>query len=412
MRFRSHQCWFPKDVDFPRDYEDASARSEKHGRAVVADGVSSAIFSRNWARLLTRAAVETPPSLETDEAIRGWLEPLQQAWRQDIDFNSLKWHQKPKATSVGAQATLLIVHVEQSTDGTAAPGEYRLRASGLGDCVLYLIRQGRKILSFPLTTSAEFAQPPEIFSSIAKGVSYAEKFRHLDDRCQAGDLLVVCSDAVGLWAMEEYEAGRAVDWMRYWENDQAWQEDIQRLRDNKPADGNRMRVDDCTLVLLQVVAEESIDGEPEIQSDRSDQPFVLLGTEQVAASAIPGTESVAASDPPGTESVALAVVESGDEARQTERLSAPDRVPVAAPSGDAPASRDEATPTESTLPALRSEDVAVAYRQPEETGPAPEAGKTADHGSALEEDRARSSSLFGRLKQRLTRPRSAGHDPE
>ena len=69
MRFRSHQSWFPREIDFPREYEDASARSEKLGRAVIADGVSTAIFSRMWAQLLTRTAVANPPPV-TDDAKR------------------------------------------------------------------------------------------------------------------------------------------------------------------------------------------------------------------------------------------------------------------------------------------------------------------------------------------------------
>jgi hypothetical protein len=281
MRFRSHQCWFPKDAEFPGEYEDASARSEKHGRAIVADGVSSAIFSRTWARLLTRSVVVEPPDLRSEEAIQAWLAPLQQEWRKGINFAGLPWHQKPKATSIGAQTTLLVVSLEPLADGSDPAGAYRLRASGIGDCVLFLVRDGRKLFSFPLTESAEFAEPPQIFSSIAKGVTYADKFRHLDDRCQAGDLLVACSDAVGLWAMGEYEAGREVDWMRYWENDEAWQEDIQALRVKQSAeDDHRMRVDDCTLLLLQVVPEEALTDEPDVQPDRSDEPFELLGTDR------------------------------------------------------------------------------------------------------------------------------------
>ena len=295
MRFRSHQCWFPRDVEFPREYEDASARSEKQGRALVADGVSSAIFSRDWARLLTRAAVVSLPDLESEEAIQAWLGPLQQQWRKGINFAGLPWHQKPKATSVGAQTTLLAVSIEPFVDGEAPPGAYRLRASGIGDCVLFLIREGRKLFSFPLAAAAEFAEPPQVFSSIAKGISYADKFRHLDDRCHAGDLLAVCSDAVGLWAMEEYEAGREVDWMRYWDNDQAWQDDIQRLRAKRPDEhGNRMRVDDCTLLLLQVIAEELHADEPDVQPDRSDEAFVLVGaTAQIDASGIDAGDAVA-----------------------------------------------------------------------------------------------------------------------
>ncbi len=319
MRFRSHQCWFPKDVDFPRDYEDASARSEKHGRAVIADGVSSAIFSRNWARMLTRAAVEEPPLLDSDEAIRDWLEPRQQAWRQDIDFDALKWHQKPKATSVGAQSTFLIVHVNPLPEDESSSGEYQLRASALGDCVLYLVREGRKLLSFPLAESAGFASSPHIFSSIAKGVAYADKFEHLDGRCRHGDLLVLCSDAVGLWAMEEYEAGRDVDWMRYWDNDLAWQEDIRRLRAIRPGDGNRMRVDDCTLLLLQVVAEEIVAGEPEVQPDRSDERFVIAGMD-AEESFPPIAEPALATGSLPSDSNAVATRNDAHHARSTDTV--------------------------------------------------------------------------------------------
>jgi hypothetical protein len=278
MRFRSHQCWFPKDSDFPHEYEDASAVSEKHGLAIVADGVSSAIFSRAWARLLTRSAVTSVPDLRSEDCIQEWLGPLQQQWRQGINFQALPWHQKPKATSVGAQATLLIVQIAPIDGGDCDKDEYQLQASGIGDCVLFLVRDGLKVLSFPLTDAAAFAEPPQIFSSIAKGVHYGDKFQHLEDRCRVGDLLVVCSDAVGLWAMQEYEAGRQVDWMRYWSNEEAWQHDIQQLRTRSASDdGQRMRVDDCTLLLLQVIREELRHDEPEIQPDRSDEPFVLLG---------------------------------------------------------------------------------------------------------------------------------------
>jgi hypothetical protein len=350
MRFRSHQCWFPKDVEFPGEYEDASARSEKHGRAIVADGVSSAIFSRAWARLLTRSAVVEPPDLTSEDAIQAWLTPLQQEWRKGINFAGLPWHQKPKATSIGAQTTLLALTVEPLTDNSESPDEYRLRAAGIGDCVLFLVRDGRKVFSFPLTSAAEFAEPPQIFSSIAKGVTYADKFRRLDDRCRPGDLLAVCSDAVGLWAMEEYEAGREVDWMRYWENDEAWQEDIQALRVKRTAEyGHRMRVDDCTLLLLQVIAEQEIADEPDVQPDRSDEPFVLFGAlaSTGTSAAAPDTEEA---DSHPTQDAEVAAAESGQESASAvaaaetapDDLQKPDAPavepaqPVAAPAGASP----------------------------------------------------------------------------
>lgn len=411
MRFRSHQCWFPKDVDFPRDYEDASARSEKYGRAVIADGVSSAIFSRSWARLLTRTAVETPPSLDSDEAIWAWLEPQQRAWRQDIDFDSLKWHQKPKAAAVGAQATLLIVHVEPLPDEESALGQYRLRASALGDCVLYLVREGRKLLSFPLAESTEFASPPDIFSSIAKGVAYADKFRHLDGRCRHGDLLVLCSDAVGLWAMEEYEAGRDVDWMRYWDDDLAWQEDIRRLRTTRPSEGNRMRVDDCTLLLLQVVAEEMVAGEPAVQPDRSDEPFLPAGME-AAMDLSPAADPLVTAGTQPSDSTAVA---SGND---THHARPPD---VADAAGESPGgvnpriAPNEDLPAEASLPGptaarLEEEGLALAVYG-EREAPIPPADLP-DHSPADDEKPTKRLGFLSRMRRMLAGPDAPHGDRE
>lgn len=299
MRFRSHQCWFPKELDAPRDYEDASSHSEKTGRAVIADGVSTAIFSRDWARLIARTAVVDPPDTTSSEALTAWLLPLQQEWRQKIGYDAVArdWIRGPKVKSVGAQATLLMVDIEPfcEADGSAdSNGEYRLTAHAIGDCCLFLIRDGKKIRSFPMTDSAAFAAGPQVLSSIAKNVSYAERFEHLEDRCCPGDLLVVCTDAIGLWAMQQYEHGNTVDWMRYWENDAAWQDDIVSLRARGPQDpSGRMRVDDCTLLLLQVVLEEAVAGEPETQPDRSDEPLLLVGASLAATMTQPREETIA-----------------------------------------------------------------------------------------------------------------------
>ena len=203
MRFRSHQRWFPKDVEFPREYEDAYCVSEKHGRVAVADGVSSAIFSRRWARLLVNAAVMAPPDFAYEASVQAWLTPLQQSWRSEINFASLPWHQKPKAMSIGAQSTLVCLELVPGSLGEeSAEHGHEIKITALGDCVVFLIRNNEKLFSFPLVDSSEFAAPPQIFSSIARGVSYVEHITVRSSECLEGDLVVVCSDAVGLWAMQ------------------------------------------------------------------------------------------------------------------------------------------------------------------------------------------------------------------
>lgn len=318
MRFESHQCWFPKDEELPSDYEDASAISERKGRVVVADGVSSAIFSRAWARLLTRTAVESSPLFTDDCELTTWVGQLQKTWREGINFSALTWFQKPKATTVGAQCTLLVLDIEpfpieprddclnqsDAEEKNKPTADYRLTAHAIGDCCLFIIRNGEKILSFPMTRSETFADPPHVISSIAKDAAYADKFQHLDTHCHVGDIVAVCTDAVGLWAMQEYESGRSVEWMRYWKDDPSWQADIQMLRKMSTSDqGNRMRVDDCTLLLLRVISESVNESEPQLQPDRSDEPFVLYGAENVAE-----TEVASASETAGEAASSAATI--------------------------------------------------------------------------------------------------------
>jgi len=282
MRFVAHQCWFPKDHELPRDYEDAAACSIRESRAVIADGVSSAIFSRTWSRLLTRTAVLDPPDVTDSESLSNWLNPLKQNWREEINFGEVSrdWIRGPRLTSVGAQSTLLIVELlplEDTTEEESADATYRLIAHSIGDCCLFLVRDGQLVQSFPLQDSAAFAAAPHILSSITKNEDCVGEFQHLDSFCNNDDLLVLCTDAIGLWAMQEYESGHQVDWMRYWENDLAWQTDILELRSRGPKDPRpRMRVDDCTLILLRVTSDHEDREILPVEPDPSDEPFVLF----------------------------------------------------------------------------------------------------------------------------------------
>lgn len=285
MRIRTRHRWYPRDPLLPRDYEDAAAVSEKYGRVVIADGVSSAIFSRTWARLLTRSAVSVPPAFGDDSTFTGWVTSLQKQWREGIDFANLHWAQKPKVASVGAQSTLLFVEItprpEGDSDSEGSPTT-RFEARAIGDCCLFLIRDGVLQFTFPQASAAAFEASPQAISSIRKNVSYGADVQVLESTCLPGDLVVICTDAVALWAMAEYERGNRVDWMRYWDDESAWQHDIETLRARSPDDdGGRMRVDDCTLVLARVVDEAVAESEPDVMPDPSDELFRILSVPAV-----------------------------------------------------------------------------------------------------------------------------------
>ena len=291
MRFNAQQRWFPRDPETPLAYEDASAISGRYGRAVVADGVSSSMMSRSWARLLARTAAISPPAFD-NESLSTWVAELQSLWWKQIDRSRLGWSGLEKLRRYGAQSTLLIVDIAPMKDCSLAGDEaettleYRINAHSIGDCCLFLVRDGRNVLTFPMVEAVEFEAPPRALSSKATGIRYEDQFRHLEDRCRPGDMLILCTDAIGAWAMREYEAGRSVNWQRYRDDESAWQADIMAYRNIGPAEvGNQLVIDDCTLLVLDIIPENNEEAVLELEADHSDETFVLLGVSEYAEAA-------------------------------------------------------------------------------------------------------------------------------
>jgi serine/threonine protein phosphatase PrpC len=251
MRFESQTFWLPKDLGYPDEYQDAFDLDCQRGIAVIADGVSSAIFSGLWARLVTAATCAQPPDLEHPEQFHSWLQELRQSWRSQIDVSQLAFYQRPKLVD-GAMTTLLWMTLSPQVDQQGEPtGNYNLQAFAVGDCVLFQVREGQLLQAFPLTNAAEFDLSPAVVGSVDRKRDHLLEFKMIEYECQPDDLLVLCTDAIGLWAIGRSEAGEPVDWERYWGLSQAeWAADVAAQRN-----AFVMRHDDSTLMLLRVVKE-------------------------------------------------------------------------------------------------------------------------------------------------------------
>ena len=152
MRFESRTFWLPKDADETAQYQDAFALDAEAGRAAIADGVSSAIFSGPWARLLALAAIADPPPLEDTAAFQAWIAEKRIAWANGIDAGKLTWYQRPKMAD-GAMTTLLWLElqpVENNDEGRAI--RYELHTFAIGDSCLFHVRHAVQ----PVTDMLDF----------------------------------------------------------------------------------------------------------------------------------------------------------------------------------------------------------------------------------------------------------------
>lgn len=251
MRFQAQTFWLAKDADEPDQNQDAFELDAERGIAAIADGVSSAIFSGPWARILTHAVVEDPPPLEEGEAFQVWLARQRDCWSSQIDASRLTWYQRPKMVD-GAMTTLLWIEltpIEIGEDGLAK--NYRLRSFAIGDSCLFHVRGGETQRMFPLEQSEEFGLNPAVIGSVDRKRDHLLEFKAWETTCLPDDLLVLCTDAIALWACQQAEAGQPVAWENYWnQSDEAWREEIFAHRE-----ASDMRFDDSTLVLLRIIEE-------------------------------------------------------------------------------------------------------------------------------------------------------------
>ncbi len=236
-----------KDVEHPEEDQDAFRMDAARGMAVIADGVASAIFSRQWAAILTEAVLDDTPNPHDKEAFASWLAACRQDWQRQIDVSGLAWFQKAKMRQ-GAFSTLLWMCLTPADEDRQPPEGYRLAGFAIGDSCLFHVRGGEVLRTFPITSAAELDANPLVIGSMDLKRDDLLEFQLLEADCLAGDLLVLCTDAIAHWALQRQEKGEPPDWQRYWNmTEENWRQEVIDLRSER-----EMRYDDATLVLLRV----------------------------------------------------------------------------------------------------------------------------------------------------------------
>ena len=247
--------WLQKAGNRPDEYEDAfdirypqriDASSRGIVRLTVSDGASESAFARKWANILTDAFVALHPNLcgLNEKTLNVWLALAQERWHAKVPWDRIPWHGEAKARA-GAFATLLGLTVR-----AALGSSQRLswQAMAVGDSCLFIVRDDRLWLSFPIEGAADFDNNPDLVcSNPSNACGLWESVRLNSGECAAGDLFVLASDALASWFLAQSTNGKkpwgtlmALDLSR-WE---AWVEEARR--------SGSMRNDDTTLVTIKV----------------------------------------------------------------------------------------------------------------------------------------------------------------
>lgn len=237
------------------EYEDASrtryprqrsASGRRTAKAVISDGASEAAFAREWANVLAEAFVARTPDLGslTEECLLDWLALAQEEWHAQVPWDRIPWHGEAKARA-GSFATLLGLTIG------ATPGNSRRlvwHAVAVGDSCLFVVRDGRLILSFPLEDAALFNNSPSLVCSNPHNMG--ELWGNVQRRggeCVIGDSIILATDALACWFLER-NAGGEKPWETILALDQGtWSDWVEEQRRT-----GLMQNDDTTAVIIRV----------------------------------------------------------------------------------------------------------------------------------------------------------------
>ena len=253
MPLKPPKTWrLSKAGNRPDECEDAfrvvypSGASAEIVQAAVCDGASESAFAREWAEILANAFVDRPLDFSrlTEDSLKTWLKRGQEEWHGRIPWDRIPWHGEAKARA-GAFATLLGLTIGADLEN---PRQFWWQAVAVGDSCLFVVRDDRLLLSFPLEDAGEFDNNPALVcSNPANSQGLREDVRRQSGECAPGDRFILASDALAAWFLANYGAGE-----RPWEklmalgpaDRDAWLGDQRRER--------LMRNDDTTMVIIDI----------------------------------------------------------------------------------------------------------------------------------------------------------------
>ena len=224
----------PKAGHRPEEYEDAFAvrATEDAWTAAVADGATETAFAGRWAQILAEGCATLPP--EAPWPVERW----RAVWRHEVERRTAgqPWYVAAKAEA-GAFAALLGVRV--TADG-------RWRAAAVGDCNVLHLRDGALLRAWPWTEPDAFSHHPELLGSVDAPDTGDTAVVRAEQPWEAGDELLVCTDALAAHLLTALLHGEALPAPRTWDTD-AFHAYISEARVQ-----GTLRNDDVTLVYARL----------------------------------------------------------------------------------------------------------------------------------------------------------------
>ena len=198
--FELRQLLLPKLGNELSECEDVIAVDTQTCRFAVADGATEAFDAKRWAERLAQHWVGNEPELNID-SFRDWVAAEGRELHDSWNGLTLSWYSEEKARK-GSFAAFVGMELDLKTD---TPG---WKAIALGDACLVHCRGRALLKSLPLADSQSFNSTPVLVASdpsLHNGSMLSATIA--DGLCEKGDVLLLLSDALACWYLQNLETG-------------------------------------------------------------------------------------------------------------------------------------------------------------------------------------------------------------
>ncbi|BBC26176.1 hypothetical protein ABRG53_3919 [Pseudanabaena sp. ABRG5-3] len=212
------------------------AQGDRQISIALSDGATESSFAKEWAKELVTAFVNLDHGCIPEQNLQSWLQPVQQTWQQWLGKQNLTWFAKRKA-GAGAFATFL---------GLEILPDLSWQALATGDSCLFIVRQQKSCLQFPIQNSDEFNHRPKLIGTYTEVANI--RMNQANGVAELGDRFYLTTDAIACWIFKQIEASQD-PWVKLGEinSQDEFSQWVNELRDR-----HEIANDDTTLLCLEI----------------------------------------------------------------------------------------------------------------------------------------------------------------
>jgi hypothetical protein len=241
LKYKSHHISVQKSGNSVDENEDALWFPENPGNSksvnlAIADGATESSFSKEWSSLLVSAYKDK--SFDK-EHLSETLKDISEEWYSIVNKIVLPWYAQHKVET-GAFATFLGLTIYKK--------ENKFEIVAIGDCTLFQIRNEKLVFSFPVSSSKDFGNTPNLFAS---NPSYQLDLEtaviYCNNLIAPKDIILLATDALAAWIFTQIEA-----------NEKPWNQLKAVLRNkifekwlDEQRKTGKMKNDDVTLLIIE-----------------------------------------------------------------------------------------------------------------------------------------------------------------